>query len=84
MLRGANAPGVQFEGTPQTVYLAQDPRYRVFDFGQELLASAARLPEGSTSLRAHRDRSGDTAFLSLRIARPHRLVYRGRLEVELE
>jgi len=83
-LRGAAAMGTRLEGTPQTVYLVQDPRYRVFDLGQDLLAAAARLPEGVTRVRAHADRSGDTAFLSVRIARPHRLVYRGRLEVELE
>jgi len=83
-LRGAAALGAQLEGTPQTVYLVQDPRYRVFDLGQDLLAAAARLPEGAASVRAHADRTGDTAFLSVRIARPHRLVYRGRLEVELE
>ena len=83
-LRGAAAMGTRLEGTPETVYLVQDPRYRVFDLGEDLLAAAARLPEGVTRVRAHADRSGDTAFLSVRIARPHRLVYRGRLEVELE
>ncbi len=83
-LRGAAAMGVRLEGTPQTVYLVQDPRYRVFDLGQDLLAAAARLPDGVTRVRAHADRSGDTAFLSVRIAKPHRLVYRGHLEVELE
>jgi hypothetical protein len=83
-LLGPAAVGTRLAGTPQTVYLVQDPRYRVFPIGQELLAAAARLPPGSASLRAHTDRAGGTAFLSLRIARAHRLVYRGRLEVELE
>ncbi len=83
-LLGPAAMGTHLEGTPQTVYLVQDPRYRVFDLGQDLVATAARLPAGSASVRAHTDRSGGTAFLSVRIARPHRLVYRGRLEVELE
>jgi hypothetical protein len=83
-LRGADATGVRLEGTARTVYLVQAPRYRVFDLGQDLLAATARLPDGTARVRAHADRSGDTAFLSVRIARPHRLVYRGRLEVELE
>jgi hypothetical protein len=83
-LLGPAAVGTRLAGTPQTVYLVQDPRYRVFPLGQELLAAAARLPPGTASVRAHADHAGDTAFLSVRIARPHRLVYRGRLEVELE
>jgi hypothetical protein len=82
-LRGA-AAGTRLDGTPGTVYLVQEPRYQVFGFGQEVLASVARLPDGAASVRAHADRSGDTAFFSVRIARPHRLVYRGHLEVELE
>jgi hypothetical protein len=83
-LLGAAGTGARLEGAPGTVYLVQDPRYRVFDLGQELVAAVARLPAGSASVRAHPDRRGETAFLSVRIARPHRLVYRERLEVELE
>jgi hypothetical protein len=83
-LLGAAREGMQLVGTPQTIYLVALPRYRVFDLGQELLDAVARLPDGAVALRTHRDRSGEPAFLSLRVARPHRLVYRGRLEVELE
>jgi hypothetical protein len=83
-LRGGAGVGTRLDGAPGTVYLVQEPRYRVFDLGQHFLAAVGRLPEGAAAVRAHPDRSGETAFVSVRIARPHRLVYRGRLEVELE
>jgi len=77
-------PGTELPGTPGSVYLVQDPRYRVFPFGDELLAAVARLPEGAASVRRHLDRSGDVAFLSIRIDRPHRIVRGDRIEVVLE
>jgi hypothetical protein len=83
-LQGAARAGIRLEGTPQTVYLVQEPRYKVFDAGDELLAAVARLPDGSATVRRHADRLGETAFLSVRFARSHRLVYRERLEVVLE
>jgi len=75
---------MRLEGSSRTVYLVAPPAFRVFDLGQELLAAVARLPEGAAVVRTHRDRSGDAAFLSIHVARPHRLVYRERLEVVLE
>jgi len=83
-LLGPARTGMRLEGTPRTIYLVAPPRFRVFDFGQELLAAVARLPEGAAVVRTHRDRSGEAAFLSIHVARPHRLVYRERLEVVLE
>jgi len=83
-LLGPARAGMRLEGTPRTVYLVALPRFQVFDLGQELLAAVARLPEGAAVVRTHADRSGEPAFLSVHIARPHRLVYRERLEVELE
>lgn len=83
-LLGPARSGMTLEGTPRTVYLLQPPRFRVFALGEELLAALARLPEGAAVVRTHLDRSGAPAFLSVQIARPHRLVYRERLEVELE
>jgi hypothetical protein len=83
-LRGGAGAGTRLDGAAGTVYLVQDARYRVFDLGQAFLAAVAHLPAGAAAVRAHPDRSGATAFVSVRVARPHRLVYRGRLEVELE
>jgi len=77
-------PGTELEGAPGSVYLVQDSRYRVFPLGDELLAAVSRLPPGAASVRRHLDRSGDTAFLSVRIDRPHRLVRGERLEIVLE
>jgi len=83
-LLGPARAAMQLEGAPRTVYLVALPRFRVFDLGQQLLAAVARLPEGAASVRTHADRAGDPAFLSIHVAPPHRLVYRERLEVELE
>jgi hypothetical protein len=83
-LLGPARSGMRLEGTPRSVYLVQPPGLRVFDLGQQLLAAVARLPEGAAVIRTHADRSGQPAFLSVHVARPHRLVYRERLEVELE
>ena len=75
---------VAMEGEPSQIYLLHEPNIAVFQFGTALLAAVAALPPGSATLERHLDRSGDTAFLSLRFARPHRLVYRARrFEVEL-
>jgi hypothetical protein len=83
-LLGPARSGMSREGTAHTVYLVQPPGLQVFALGQELLAAIARLPEGAAAIRTHADRSGEPAFLSVHIAGPHRLVYRERLEVELE
>lgn len=83
-LRGPAGSATEIEGDARSVYLVQDPRYRVFAWGDELLAALARLPEGAATVRRHPDRRGETAFLSVRISRPHRLVRRAALEVVLE
>jgi hypothetical protein len=83
-LLGPARSRMKLEGTPRTVYLVPLPGLRVFALGEELLAAVARLPEGAAVIRTHADRSGEPAFLSVHVARAHRLVYRQRLEVELE
>jgi hypothetical protein len=72
-----------WEGTPDHVYLVYEEAYRLFDFGASLLDALDSLPAGSATVVRHADRSGDPAFLSIRIDRPHRLVYRGGFEVQL-
>jgi hypothetical protein len=81
-VRGGGARAL--EGDAQRLYLLHERAYAVFPFGPALLDAVAALPPGAVSLRRHPDRTGDTAFLSLRFAGPHRLVYHGgRFEVQL-
>ncbi len=72
-----------YEGNAQTVYLLYPPEYALFDFGASLLREIETLPPGSAQVRRHADASGDLAFLSVRFAGPHRLVYDRDLEVRL-
>jgi hypothetical protein len=70
-------------GGPQHLYLLQAPGLEVFDAGQQLLAALAELPPGAAQVVTHGDREGAPAFRTVRFARPHELVYRGRFEVRL-
>jgi hypothetical protein len=72
-----------YEGNPQTVYLLYPPEYALFDFGASLLREIEALPPGSAQVRRHADAAGDLAFLSVRFAGRHRLVYDQNLEVRL-
>jgi hypothetical protein len=75
--------GLTLAGGPQHLYLVQDPGYEVFDLGAALLQAIRELPMGAATVREHADRRGETAFRSIRFARPHELVYRGSFEVRL-
>lgn len=81
-LRQSSAP-LMLEGTPQHVYVMYPEPYSVFDYGLGFLEAVRTLPPDFVALRTHLDREGEPAFLSLRIARPHRLVYRDGFEVTL-
>jgi hypothetical protein len=76
-------PGVTLLGGPRHVYLVQEPGYEVFDVGHALLEATRQLPVGAAIVREHADRSGQTAFRSIRFSRPHELIYRGSFEVRL-
>jgi len=80
---GKRGEGWLYDGDPEHVYLLYVDEYALFDFGASLLEAVRSLPPGSATIRTHLDRSGDPAFLSVRIARPHRLVYRRGFEVRL-
>jgi hypothetical protein len=71
-----------FDGTSDHVYLFLIGKHAVFGYGEALLDAARRLPTERVSIRHHSDRSGDPAFVSLRFATPHRLVYDGTFEVK--
>jgi hypothetical protein len=80
---GKRGEGWFYEGEPEHVYLLYVDEFALFDFGASLLEAVASLPPGSATIRTHLDRSGDPTFLSVRIAQPHRLVYRRGFEVRL-
>jgi hypothetical protein len=83
-LRGRAQARREIEGDARSIYLLHDRPHAVFPFGPALLEALAALPPGSYALARHADRAGDPAFVSLRFAGPHRLVYRGgRFEVQL-
>ena len=68
---------------PSLALVLYDEPYAVFGFGRSFLEAVRRLPGDAVEIREHRDRAGDVAFLSVRIARPHRLAYRDGFEVTL-
>jgi len=84
VMRGAR-PGRawSFDGTPQHVYLVFEADLAVFDFGPRFLAMVRNMEANDATVRRHVDREGDLAFLSVRFARPHRLVYSGEFEVHM-
>ncbi len=81
-LRGER-PQLQLDGTPDHVYLLPPERYAVFGHGQTFLEALRALPEGTAAIESVADRSGEPAFLAVRIARPHRLEYRRGLLLRL-
>ena len=79
------APSTTLRGGAGQVYLVLEPEYAVFPYGPALLRAIAGLPPDAVHVHHHVDREGDTAFVSLRFAGPHALVYRGgHVEVQLQ
>ena len=70
------------EGDVHTVYLAHDVPYDLFGLGPLFLAQMRLEDADSVEIRAHRDGSGEVAFYSVRIARPHRLMYTGEFHLQ--
>jgi hypothetical protein len=86
--RPGSAPWT-FRGDAHTRYLLWEPDFEVFGVGRVFLAAAREKGSDRIEIRRHLDHQGDPAFLSVRIAGPHRIVYRGLgaarpFEVELE
>ena len=71
-------------------YLAADyfaelmERYKISpeDTHRMFLDAVAQLPEGHAVIRHHPDASGDPAFVSVRLLRPHQLRYTGRFQIQ--
>jgi hypothetical protein len=82
-LRGPRRVPLVFDGDAHTVYLLHQDRLAVFEHGAAFLRALEALPEGTVQIEPQRDRVGDTAFLAVRIAKPHRFDYRRSLEVRL-
>jgi hypothetical protein len=79
------APGAThvLRGEPGHVVLVWAPGFEVFPFGTALVAALRLLPPGAVEVTEHTDRLGAPAFVSVRFARRHELVYRGGFEVRL-
>lgn len=73
--------GWHLDGSETSIYLLHENDYAVFDYGAAFRAMLRQLPSDAAVIRRHEDREGDTAFLSVRFSRPHRLVYRGAFEI---
>jgi hypothetical protein len=70
-----------FEAGPETRYLVHQDPYDLFGLGEKLIRSARALGDGASEIETWRDGVGDTAFLSIRIPRRHRLVFTGEFEI---
>jgi hypothetical protein len=71
-----------YTGDAGTRYLVHAAPYDLFGLGPRLLAAARAEPPGTASIEPHADRLGEVAFYSIRILRPHRLVFTGRFRIE--
>ena len=66
-----------FEGDGRMLYLLWDRDFAVFPVGPGFLDAVRGIDSNRIAIRRHADRDGDPAFVSVRIAGPHRIVYRG-------
>lgn len=74
-------------GDARTLYLVHDEAYDLFGLGPRLLAFAREHSEGgggtsAVKVEARVDGLGEPAFYTVRIARPHVLVFDGRFRLE--
>jgi hypothetical protein len=73
----ASARPWSFQGDGRMRYLLWERDLAVFPVGPAFLETVRALGSGRVAIRVHADREGDPAFVSVRIAGPHRIVYRG-------
>jgi hypothetical protein len=71
-----------FEGDARTVYLVHDTPYDLFGLGPLLLRAVRGGKFDGVEATPHRDASGEAAFFSVRVGRPHRLVFDERFRIE--
>jgi hypothetical protein len=75
--RSPDAPPWSFQGDGRAHYLLWDRDFAVFPVGPAFLDAVSAMASDRVAIRRHADRDGDPAFVSVRIAGPHRIVYRG-------
>jgi hypothetical protein len=75
--RDPEAPPWSFQGDTRVIYLLWDQDFAVFPVGPAFLETVRGIDSNRVEIRRHADRDGDPAFVSVRIAGPHRIVYRG-------
>jgi hypothetical protein len=75
--KSPHAPPQISDGDAHTVYLVNDRDFAVFPTGPAFLDAVQKLDPRQVTIRRHADREGDPAFVSIRFAGPHRIVYRG-------
>jgi hypothetical protein len=75
--RSRHAGPWSFEGDGRMRYLLWDRDFAVFPVGPAFLESVRGIDSSRIAIRRHADHEGDPAFVSVRIAGPHRIVYRG-------
>jgi len=73
-----------FTGTPQHIYLIYEPKYAYFPYRIPFLNAIHSLPPNLVTVDRHNDRQGDPAFISVRISRPHRIIYNGSFQISIE
>ena len=65
-----------FQGDDRMRYLLWDRDFAVFPVGPAFLDCVREIDSNRITIRRHVDREGDPAFVSVRIAGPHQIVYR--------
>ena len=76
--QGPQQPPWHFVGDERVHYLLWERDYAVFAVGPAFLEAVSALDPQRVSVRRWLDREGDPAFVSVRIAGPHEIVYFGR------
>lgn len=65
-------------GDRHTIYLIHEERYDLFGLGAPFLSALGESGREHYTIREHKDRTGELAFKSIRLERPHQLRFNGR------
>ena len=71
-------------GVSGDVYLVHAKEYDLMGYGMSFLAATIALDEDAVVRRVHSDREGKRVFWSVRIGRPHKLVYQPNVGFHIE
>jgi hypothetical protein len=70
-------------GDERHTYLVHEAPYDLFGLSDDFLRTVRELGPERARVEVHRDRSGEPAFVSVRIPRRHRVIYTGEFTIEL-